>query len=479
MGPAPARGYARDGVRREAGQILPGLVMLLLAIIGLGVVAFQVGRATIMRSQAQTAADAAALAGVRDIERQLEAQWSTFGTTDIAAIDKGRVVAKMADYAHRNGGRLAPAHPPTIDGADVKAWTDTEAELGKSSADLKASEHTRGQAHARARLTLAPVTFGFSGGAPGADIGPLPTGGTARISPAEWKALDERLNHPVGCPDIITLGLFLKAHGFFVWQNDDPRLGGDAGHEDRPDSWHRKCNDRGAIDVNFDNGGTTAPLNPVETNAIDPLIGPIRKLGFRTIWRDGGQHDNHLHIDPSKTGSIGAAVPGAPSMGTGGFTGPLEDTGLDVKLIDWEAPAQDLASLGGPQVSGTYGGPPDQKIMALMCRMTEPYGAKIRLAAFETALVESGIHNLNYGDAHSHGVFQQQWDQGWGTLADTMNPVAATQMFLDAARAASRKYPNVTAGQLSAIVQRPREDLRGEYEKRRDQATALIKEQCT
>jgi hypothetical protein len=36
----------------------------------------------------------------------------------------------------------------------------------------------------------------------------------------------------------------------------------------------------------------------------------------------------------------------------------------------------------------------------------------------------------------------------------------------------------VTAGQLSAIVQRPREDLRGAYEQRRDQATALIKERC-
>jgi hypothetical protein len=147
-----------------------------------------------------------------------------------------------------------------------------------------------------------------------------------------------------------------------------------------------------------------------------------------------------------------------------------------VKLIDWEAPAEDL--LGGFGASGNYGGPPDLKIVALMCRMAEPYGPKILLAAFETAIVESGIHNLRYGDADSHGVFQQQYTQGWGTLADTMNPVAATQMFLDAAKRVARQYPGLSAGQLAAVVQNPRADLRGEYQKREAQASALIREHC-
>ena len=77
-------------------------MILLLAIVGLGVVGFQIGKAAILRSEAQTAADAAALAGAHEIKRQLQVQWATFGTTDVSAIDRAAVVAQMADYARRN-----------------------------------------------------------------------------------------------------------------------------------------------------------------------------------------------------------------------------------------------------------------------------------------------------------------------------------------------------------------------------------------
>ena len=113
-----------------------------------------------------------------------------------------------------------------------------------------------------------------------------------------------------------------------------------------------------------------------------------------------------------------------------------------------------------------------------MCRMAEPYGQKILLATFETAIVESGIHNLPYGDADSHGVFQQQYTQGWGSLADTMNPPKATQMFLDAAVAVNRRYPYLSAGQLAAEVQRPLEIYRGRYEQVKGQAQSLIASHC-
>ena len=107
-------------------------------------------------------------------------------------------------------------------------------------------------------------------------------------------------------------------------------------------------------------------------------------------------------------------------------------------------------------------GPPDPQIMALMCQMARRYGPKILLATFETAIVESGIHNLNWGSEHSHGVFQQQWDAGgYGTPADTMNPPKATRMFLDRLVPLAAKRPDLSAGQLAAAVQRPREDLVG------------------
>lgn len=58
-----------------------------------------------------------------------------------------------------------------------------------------------------------------------------------------------------------------------------------------------------------------------------------------------------------------------------------------------------------------------------------PRAATIALA---TAYQESGIRNLDYGDRDSLGLFQQRPSQGWGTVAEIMDPVYATNAFYDA-----------------------------------------------
>ena len=55
---------------------------------------------------------------------------------------------------------------------------------------------------------------------------------------------------------------------------------------------------------------------------------------------------------------------------------------------------------------------------------------KVRLAAFETAIVESGVHNLNYGDRDSIGVYQQRPSQGWGIGYNIMDPEQAAGEFI-------------------------------------------------
>jgi cell wall-associated NlpC family hydrolase len=50
--------------------------------------------------------------------------------------------------------------------------------------------------------------------------------------------------------------------------------------------------------------------------------------------------------------------------------------------------------------------------------------------AIATAMQESGLNNLNYGDRDSLGLFQQRPSQGWGTPAQIMDPTyAATQFY--------------------------------------------------
>ena len=52
--------------------------------------------------------------------------------------------------------------------------------------------------------------------------------------------------------------------------------------------------------------------------------------------------------------------------------------------------------------------------------------------ALATALQESDLRNLNYGDRDSVGLFQQRPSQGWGTVEQIMNPHYSTGKFYDA-----------------------------------------------
>lgn len=91
--------------------------------------------------------------------------------------------------------------------------------------------------------------------------------------------------------------------------------------------------------------------------------------------------------------------------------------------------------------------------------------ARVLLATFEAAWVESHVNNLNCGDSDSLGVFQQRPSQGWGTKAQVTNVDYATNKFLDQAIKNDKGFSG-TAGQLAQSVQR------SGYPDRYDQAKA-------
>ncbi|MCL1868830.1 MAG: hypothetical protein FWF90_00240 [Promicromonosporaceae bacterium] len=62
-------------------------------------------------------------------------------------------------------------------------------------------------------------------------------------------------------------------------------------------------------------------------------------------------------------------------------------------------------------------------------RALPPRAATIALA---TALQESKLINITYGDRDSLGLFQQRPSQGWGTAAQVQDPVWSTNKFYDA-----------------------------------------------
>jgi hypothetical protein len=57
--------------------------------------------------------------------------------------------------------------------------------------------------------------------------------------------------------------------------------------------------------------------------------------------------------------------------------------------------------------------------------------ARAATIAIATALQESKLRNLTYGDRDSLGLFQQRPSQGWGTRAQVTDPVYAANAFYD------------------------------------------------
>ncbi|WP_425556078.1 C40 family peptidase, partial [Kitasatospora nipponensis] len=75
-----------------------------------------------------------------------------------------------------------------------------------------------------------------------------------------------------------------------------------------------------------------------------------------------------------------------------------------------------------------------------------------QIVALATALQESGLRNLTYGDRDSLGLFQQRPSQGWGTAAQILDPVHASTEFYSALQKVSG-WESMTVTQAAQAVQ--------------------------
>jgi hypothetical protein len=174
----------RNIVRRQGGQVAPGLLMLLVTLLAGGVVLFQVGKTTDLRAQAVTAADAAALAGAQDIKRQLEAQILTTGAYDCALTQGASAYAAAQRYAQKNGASVTSFRKV---GCDVWVTVDGDEALeGPDARRVRSEGRTAtAEAHATVEITLA------LGSLPNLSMGAGGIAGGAGLPAAELKRLAE------------------------------------------------------------------------------------------------------------------------------------------------------------------------------------------------------------------------------------------------------------------------------------------------
>ncbi|MET8330099.1 C40 family peptidase [Streptomyces sp. NPDC005181] len=79
--------------------------------------------------------------------------------------------------------------------------------------------------------------------------------------------------------------------------------------------------------------------------------------------------------------------------------------------------------------------------------------ARGQVVALATALQESGLRNLTYGDRDSLGLFQQRPSQGWGTANEILNPVHASTKFYEGLKKVSG-WQSLSVTQAAQAVQR-------------------------
>lgn len=92
---------------------------------------------------------------------------------------------------------------------------------------------------------------------------------------------------------------------------------------------------------------------------------------------------------------------------------------------------------------------------ALISALAVQRGMPARAAsiALATALQESKLRNIDYGDLDSLGLFQQRPSQGWGTVEQIMDPVYSAHAFYDVL-AQLPDYANLPINDAAQLVQR-------------------------
>jgi hypothetical protein len=90
--------------------------------------------------------------------------------------------------------------------------------------------------------------------------------------------------------------------------------------------------------------------------------------------------------------------------------------------------------------------------------------------ALATAIQESKLRNLTYGDRDSLGLFQQRPSEGWGTAAQVRDPVYASGKFYDALEKVPG-YPDLPVTVAAQRVQHS--DYPAAYARHEDMATML------
>lgn len=415
------RAIARD----ESGQVLPILVVMMLLLLGAGMLVFVLGISSGIASNAQTAADAAALAGEKELVDELKVtRFGPNGEILPPTYDPGTVCAAAQHYADINHGTMSCQGDiqfisvSGLFGTDVLVTVHSKGSVPNGNID----PGTTAVAQARASTdpytqASPPITTSFSCDASvvdGAPFDPAPDkGGTApgffAASGADFSKQCEpklagrleKLAKAKGLHLVGQLGYATSTPSSATGASNSPGLASEIEQAHACGAASQTTGlPKGLTDAELSSFGLARPI-PDASDQIE-LAGAD---GCRqTISSKPGQSQPVLpgNTDVHLVGLSGGPA-GAFSLGLPGATVQASYTQLQLGCIIYQV---------------------DQQMHV---------DAKVLLASFLAAWAESTMRNItNYtpGEDQSLGLFQQQQQDGWGTPAQETDPAQATAMFL-------------------------------------------------
>lgn len=184
------------------------------------------------------------------------------------------------------------------------------------------------------------------------------------------------------------------------------------------------------------------PFMPYETGAMGlksgTEYGPLRQINQTTDLLNEGM-DIEIANRNSQIRKSNSAYQAQQGSGSDFFGGAGDgSSGLDDEQL---SNARNIASVG-------------------RSRGMDDSGIQIALM---TALAESGLRNLSHGDRDSVGLFQQRTSQGWGSVAQIMDPTYSANKFYDTL--AKQNYRGMTPWAAAQAVQRSFDPSGSNYQK--------------
>jgi len=154
--------------------------------------------------------------------------------------------------------------------------------------------------------------------------------------------------------------------------------------------------------------------------------------------------------DNTQMGLVGAYASGLAGM----FEAAAE---MGVQAAGDQAAGFGIDGMGIPGKAGMYGGinlnSEQMKNAATIIGVGKGMGATNSdlIVSIMTAMQESTLRNLPYGDRDSIGLFQQRPSQGWGTKEQIMNPSYSAHKFFDSLLAMKGRHKLSLTQQAQAV----------------------------